>query len=63
MMETGFTFGSFGDIVAVCQVANQLRQALGVGSSSESSAKDYQDLRKDLERLVQVLTHASLTNT
>ncbi len=51
-MEVGFTFGSLGEIIAICQIAIRLRKALGLGSTRE-----YQDLRKDLNTFVQVLMH------
>lgn len=51
-MEVALTFGSVGDIIAICQLAMQLRQALGVASCS---TKEYQDTRKGLDSFTQVL--------
>ena len=47
-----FSFGSFGDIITVCQIAIEFRLAL---SSSRGSAKCYHDLKKELEGFVTVL--------
>jgi len=59
-MEVALTFGSIGDIIAVCQLAIQLAKALGVdGSGASASATDYQELRKDLDTFVQILMHVS----
>ncbi|KAI0875786.1 hypothetical protein GGS24DRAFT_272331 [Hypoxylon argillaceum] len=52
-MSASFTFGSFGDIIALTQIAVQLGRAL---SASRGSAKEYQDLRQDLDGFVKVLT-------
>lgn len=54
-MEATLTFGSIGDIIAVCQLAVQLGKVLGVGAAS--SAGIYEALRKDLDTFVQVLMH------
>ncbi|CZR63961.1 uncharacterized protein PAC_13858 [Phialocephala subalpina] len=54
---SGITFGSVGDIIAVGQIALALAKAL---SDSRGSAKEYQDLVKELQAfeqaLLQVLT-------
>ncbi|KAK8079140.1 hypothetical protein PG994_002947 [Apiospora phragmitis] len=52
IMEVALTFGSVGDIIAICQIAAQLRRALDVSSGS---AKEYQDLRSDLDKFTCVL--------
>ncbi|RYP69338.1 hypothetical protein DL771_006148 [Monosporascus sp. 5C6A] len=63
-MEVALTFGSLGDIIAVCQIAIQLGKALGVGYAGVSgSAKEYQDLRKNLDTFVQVLMHREFSPT
>ncbi|WAO95610.1 Stress-response A/B barrel domain-containing protein [Fusarium falciforme] len=55
-MEVALTFGSLGDIIAICQVAVQLRRAIGVGSEVVGeSAKEYQDFREDLDTFVCIL--------
>ena len=51
-MSAAITFGSLGDILAVCQIAWSLGKAL---SGSRGSAKEYQDLKKDLDCFAQVL--------
>ncbi|KAK8062324.1 hypothetical protein PG997_014421 [Apiospora hydei] len=54
-MEVALTFGSVGDIIAICQIAIQLSRALGVGCAEASgSAKEYQDLRKDLDAFTHI---------
>ncbi len=60
-MDFSLTFGSLGDIIAVCQLTIQLGRALGVGAAS--SATSYQALRKDLDTFVQVLMHVSTSPT
>ena len=50
-MEVALTFGSLGDIVTLCQLAIQLGRAVAAGQS----AREYQDLRRDLDLLVQIL--------
>ncbi len=52
-MEVAWTFGSLGDIIAVCQLAIKLGRA--IVSSQYGSAKEYQGLRKDLDLFVKVL--------
>lgn len=52
-MEVALTFGSLGDIIAVCQLAIHLGRA--IGNSQYGSAKEYQALRKDLDGFVKVL--------
>lgn len=55
-MSVAFTFGSFGDIIAICQIAVKLSHALGVGSrAAGGSAREYQDLRQDVDNFVQIL--------
>ncbi|KAI3329350.1 hypothetical protein HD806DRAFT_530742 [Xylariaceae sp. AK1471] len=55
-MSFAFTFGSLGDIIALAQIAIQLGRALGVvGSKAASSARQYQDLRKELDIFIRVL--------
>lgn len=55
-MEVGLTFGSLGDIIAICQLSVQLSRALGLGCrAAGGSAKDYEDLRQDLALFVQIL--------
>ncbi|KAJ4179661.1 hypothetical protein NW755_012385 [Fusarium falciforme] len=52
-MEVALTFGSLGDIIAICQVAVQLGRAIDVGSEVVGeSAKEYQDFREDLDTFV-----------
>ncbi|KAK4111492.1 hypothetical protein N656DRAFT_780793 [Canariomyces notabilis] len=51
-MEVALTFGSVGDIIAVCQLAAQLARAL---RDSCGSAKEYRELQRDSEMLVKVL--------
>lgn len=59
-MEVGLTFGSLGDIIAVCQLAYRLGHALGVGArGAGSSVEEYRDLRKDLEEFVEILIQVS----
>ncbi len=50
-MEVALTFGSLGDIIDVCRIAIRLTQAL----DATGSAKEYQDLRYDLDIFVQIL--------
>ncbi|KAK0731893.1 hypothetical protein B0H67DRAFT_654855 [Lasiosphaeris hirsuta] len=53
-MEVALTFGSLGDIIAVCQIAIQLGRALGAGQAGASSSdRAYQALRKNLRYLRQ----------
>lgn len=51
-MSVAFGFGSLGDIIAICQIAWQLGKALDDG---RGSAKEYQELRKDLRVFTEVL--------
>ncbi|KAK4185619.1 hypothetical protein QBC35DRAFT_465409 [Podospora australis] len=51
-MEAGLTFGSLGDIIAVCQLAIRLGQALG---SSRGSVKEYRELREEIDAFVKAL--------
>ncbi len=60
-MEVALTFGSLGDIIAICQLAVQLSRALGLGCTAVGgSAKEYQGLREDLSLFVQMLLHVCL---
>jgi hypothetical protein len=60
-MEVALTFGSLGDIIAICQVAVQLGRAIGVGSGVVGeSAKEYQDFREDLDAFVRILMQVGL---
>ena len=49
---SGITFGSVGDIIAVGQIAWALAKAL---TDSRGSAKEYQDLIKELQAFDQAL--------
>ncbi|KAH7146239.1 hypothetical protein EDB81DRAFT_486124 [Dactylonectria macrodidyma] len=61
-MEFALTFGSLGDIIAVCQVAVQLGRAISLGSGAVGdSAKEYQDLRDDLDSFVRILMQVVAT--
>ncbi|KAL6411861.1 hypothetical protein AUP68_04240 [Ilyonectria robusta] len=61
-MEVALTFGSLGDIIAVCQLAIQLGRAIGVGSGAVGkSAKEYQDFREDLDSFVRILMQVVAT--
>ncbi|KAH7254936.1 hypothetical protein MRS44_016409 [Fusarium solani] len=61
-MEVALTFGSLGDIIAICQVAVQLGRAIGVGSGVVGeSAKEYQDFREDLDAFVRILMQVVAT--
>jgi len=53
-MEVGWTFGSVGDLFAVCELAIKLGKALGSGQAS--SVAQYRELRTELDSFVQVLT-------
>jgi len=57
-MSAALTFGSVGDIIALCGLAVELSRALG---SARGSAKEYQSLRKDLDQFVQVLVQVIAT--
>jgi hypothetical protein len=48
-MSAAFTFGSIGDIIAICQIAWSLGKALS------DSAEDYQNIKHDLETFTQIL--------
>ncbi|RMJ17157.1 hypothetical protein CDV36_003176 [Fusarium kuroshium] len=61
-MEVALTFGSLGDIIAICQVAVQLGRAIGIGSGVVGeSAKEYQDFREDLDAFVRILIQVVAT--
>jgi hypothetical protein len=51
-MSAAFTFGSLGDIIAVTQLVYQLAKAL---DHSRGSAREYQELRKDVDLFGQIL--------
>lgn len=58
-MEVALTFGSLGDIIQLCQLAIQLGRAVGVGCGEVSeSAKEYQQVRNDLNTFVHILMQA-----
>src|SRR4051812_40391964 len=59
-MEVAVTFGSLGDIMAICHVALQLGRALATGADG-TSAKEYQALRNDLDTFVEVLMQVVAT--
>lgn len=50
-MDVSWTFGSVGDLIAICQLVGQ---ALGTGHGS--STREYRELRKELDNLVHILT-------
>lgn len=55
-MEVALTFGSVGDIIQLCQLAIQLKRAIGAGCNSVGeSAIEYQELRDELDTLVRIL--------
>ncbi|PQK09626.1 hypothetical protein BB8028_0001g16950 [Beauveria bassiana] len=60
-MEVALTFGSLGDIIELVQLSIKLGRAIGVGTAAVNgnSAKEYQELRHDLDVLVSVLMQAS----
>ncbi|KAF5010875.1 hypothetical protein FDECE_2982 [Fusarium decemcellulare] len=60
-MEVALTFGSVGDIIALCQLAAQLGRAVGVGGGDGESVKEYQQLRQDLDLLVRILVEVMTT--
>ncbi|KAH6682232.1 hypothetical protein F5X68DRAFT_233950 [Plectosphaerella plurivora] len=51
-MAASFSFGSVGDIIALCQIAVELGRAL---DDTRGSAKEYQDLQQDLFDFVNVI--------
>ncbi|KAH9909189.1 hypothetical protein F4778DRAFT_217661 [Xylariomycetidae sp. FL2044] len=56
-MEVGLTFGSLGDIIALCNIALELTRVLGAGTSDAGrSAREYQSLHKDVDHFAKVLT-------
>ncbi len=61
-MEVALTFGSLGDIIALCQLAVRLGRAVGVGfgAGGGQSAEEHQRLRDDLDLFVSTLMEASL---
>ncbi|KAM3534343.1 hypothetical protein MY4038_002441 [Beauveria bassiana] len=62
-MEVALTFGSLGDIIELVQLSIKLGRAIGVGTAAVSgnSAKEYQELRHDLDVLVSVLMQVVAT--
>ncbi|KAK3941234.1 hypothetical protein QBC46DRAFT_353431 [Diplogelasinospora grovesii] len=58
IMEVALTFGSLGDIIAICQIVIELSRALG---STAGSAREYQDIREDLDSFVRVLMQVTAT--
>ena len=59
-MEVALTFGSLGDITALCRLAVQLGRAIGTGKDIGESAKEYQALWHGLELFVKVLMQICL---
>lgn len=59
-MSVGFTFGSLGDILQLCQIGIAVGKAL---NESRGSARDYQNLRNDLDQFVHVLQNVRGKNT
>lgn len=59
-MELALTFGSVGDIIQLCQLAIQLRRAIGAGCNGiGESAIEYRELREELDTLVRILMQVS----
>lgn len=57
-MEAALTFGSVGDIIAICQIVIQLGRAL---RSAGGSAQEYQELCRDLDAFVQILLQVRIS--
>ncbi|KAK1979597.1 hypothetical protein LZ30DRAFT_596571 [Colletotrichum cereale] len=57
-MSAGFTFGSLGDILQLCQISIAVGKAL---DDSSGSVRSYQRLRNDLDQFVQVLQNVIAT--
>ncbi|KXH42470.1 hypothetical protein CNYM01_08515 [Colletotrichum nymphaeae SA-01] len=57
-MSAGFTFGSLGDILQLCQIGIAASKAL---SDTSGSVSDYKDLRHDIDRFVQILQNVIAT--
>lgn len=57
-MDIALTFGSLGDLVQLSQLAIQLGRAV-VAAISGESAREYQQLRNDLDLFTNVLMQAS----
>lgn len=53
----GFSLGSFGDIVALIQIACQVKHAL---QDAHGSVREYQDLQDDISKFVNVLGQVCL---
>ncbi|KAL6850700.1 hypothetical protein ACO1O0_007825 [Amphichorda felina] len=62
-MKLALTFGSLGDIIQLSQLAIQLGRAVGVGceAGAGTSAKEYQQVRDDLDVLVRMLMQVVAT--
>ncbi|KAH6656979.1 hypothetical protein BKA67DRAFT_176692 [Truncatella angustata] len=61
-MEFAATFGSLGDIIAICQITIQLSRALGIGTAgASSSAWEYQELRKEIDIFINILLNVVAT--
>ncbi|EJT77274.1 hypothetical protein GGTG_07186 [Gaeumannomyces tritici R3-111a-1] len=59
-MSAALTFGSVGDIIALCQIAWKLAEALGTGPTGAGA--EYRELRETLDRLIRVLTTVVTTH-
>ncbi|KAI0021602.1 hypothetical protein F4780DRAFT_271425 [Xylariomycetidae sp. FL0641] len=57
-MSAAFSFGSVGDIITLCQLSIQLSKAL---SDARGSAKEYRELRRELDCFVDKLAHVIAT--
>ncbi|KAB5550919.1 hypothetical protein GE09DRAFT_154848 [Coniochaeta sp. 2T2.1] len=57
-MSAAFSFGSLGDIIAICQLAYEFARAL---HDSTGSAKEYQELREDVDGSTQLLLQLMAT--
>lgn len=55
-MEVGLSFGSVGDIIAVCQLIAELGKAL---NDATGSPAQYQEIHKELDDFVSLLMQAS----
>ncbi|KAL8389515.1 hypothetical protein RB595_008900 [Gaeumannomyces hyphopodioides] len=59
-MSAALTFGSVGDIIALCDIAWKLAEALGTGPTGAGA--EYRELRETLDRLTRVLTTVVTTH-
>lgn len=59
-MSAALTFGSVGDIIALCGIAWKLKEALGTGPAG--AAAEYRELRETLDRLTGILTAVCLSS-